>query len=377
MMQRWIRRARPTRYVPGDGGGRIVSEAVGPEPGDAPAGSDVAAVGTDVSRWWRATPDAPAARAGGGGDLAAVMLVAVAGLAVARPWTRGALLPADRRTPTGPSPAGGTRRCSTRSAARSRTRPSTRATCSTCPSRCGTRGPPTTTRRRGYLVTEKHRRRRRGRRAQRGDQLRRLPAADQPLHRRRRAPTTPCGVRGPHGRARLLARRHHDRGRHAGRRGQPHRRRGARGGRNRRLQRSRQLRRPRATRPSTRRWSGEPGRDDGRSEPLAAARAREHGRRRTASRWPGLQQAHRSALGRRQGVRAAAGAGAPVRRSTRARRRSWASRRPSAYKAQVLEVLRLSSRLDPADGGRSTSRPAPWATTRSAPTTAPGTRSTR
>jgi hypothetical protein len=62
-----------------------VSEAVGPEPGDAPAGSGVAAIGTDVP--------------GGGGPrrkrrrrwlvavgIAAVMLVAVAGLALARPW---------------------------------------------------------------------------------------------------------------------------------------------------------------------------------------------------------------------------------------------------------------------------------------------------
>ena len=73
----------------------------------------------------------------------------------ASPWSaspsrdRGSRRPPARprpptRTPSGRSPVAGTRRCSTRSAGRSRTRRSMPATCSTPRSRCGMPGRPTT-----------------------------------------------------------------------------------------------------------------------------------------------------------------------------------------------------------------------------------------
>ena len=54
--------------------------------------------------------------------------------------------------------------------------------------------------------------RRRGRRPQRGDELRRLPGAHQPLHRRGRGRRVPVRVRRPHGLAVLLAGRHDSEG---------------------------------------------------------------------------------------------------------------------------------------------------------------------
>ena len=68
----------------------------------------------------------------------------------------------------------GTSRRSPPSASISRGRRSTRGTCSTCPPRCGTRGPATTATARGVFVRERHARGRHRGRPRSGDQLRRL-----------------------------------------------------------------------------------------------------------------------------------------------------------------------------------------------------------
>ena len=100
--------------------------------------------------------------------------------------------PRRRTTPSGPSPGAGTRRCSTRSGAPCRTRRSTRATCSTPRSRCGTPGRPTTRPRAGYVVKEKHTASDVDRGPQRGDQLRRLPRAERRASSRRSAAPSRC-----------------------------------------------------------------------------------------------------------------------------------------------------------------------------------------
>ncbi len=121
--------------------------AIGPEPDETPAAVR------------RHRPSAPTPRVADGprrprrwrgvlavGIVAGVML-ARRGRARRRATVaaRGALMPTDRQPGLVHRPPVGRGAARTRSAARSRTRPSTPATCSTCPRPCGTPGPRTTT----------------------------------------------------------------------------------------------------------------------------------------------------------------------------------------------------------------------------------------
>ena len=142
--------------------------------------------------------------------VAGIALVAVAtiGLSVTRPWAaQPACPPRGRRIPSGRSRGAGTRRCSTRSVARSRTRRSTPATCSTRRSRCGTHGRPTTRRPAATSSPRSTPRRNVDGRPQRGDQLCGLPRADVALHQGGRRRRVAVRVRRRDGRAVLPARR--------------------------------------------------------------------------------------------------------------------------------------------------------------------------
>ena len=254
-----------------------------------------------------------------------------------------------RSTPSGRSPGAGTRRSSTRSAARSRTRRSTPGTCSTPRSRCGTPGRPTT---RPPAATSSRRSTRAsnvGRGAQRGDQLRRLPGPDVALHQGRRRRRVAVRVRRRDGHPVLSARRR---------------------------RRPRATRRPRSATASRRRSSptastdgsnqangyaapdykpvnpplvvAKSGDHDDRPEPLAAAPARAHDLARTGSR-------SRTASSRRSGrtgatsrasrSRPAGDDGVPIDPGPPPRLGDPAT--DQAYKDQAVEVIRDSSRARP------------------------------
>jgi hypothetical protein len=140
---------------------------------------------------------------------------------------------------------------------------------------------------------------------ERGDQLRRLPRPHRAIHQGRRRRPVAVGVRRPHGRAVLPARRDDDPGRLPRRAREPDRQGGNRIRPGRRVERSRRLQRPHLQAGQSAARRREFGDDDGRPEPVAAAPTRAHD---LAERDPGRQwrpAGGRSALGRGQELRAA------------------------------------------------------------------------
>jgi hypothetical protein len=215
-----------------------------------------------------------------------------------------------------------------------------------------------------------------GRGPRRGHQLRRVSGPDGPLHQGGRGGPVAVRVRQPHGLAALPAQRHDDGRQFSGR--------GRQQDRQERCSttvpttaRTRPVATPRPrTNPSTRRsWSTSRG-DDDRSQPLAAPPDRAHD---LAERHPGDQRRsaeRRSAMGRRNELRPAPGGGigqvppldpGPRPSSAIPAPTSCSRTRSSRSSATAACSIRLLAT-------RSTSRPAPAATTIWAPTTAPVTR---
>ena len=337
-MHRWIRRAGSAPSVPGDGGGRSVSEAAGPEPGDTPAESDVAATGPTRSHGGGSRPKRRRRRLVAAGIVAGVMLLAMAGLAVARPWEPAralcppiahpdwsvarrwdeALLDSIRRAV--PNPPVHARNLFHLSVAMWDAWAAYDDTA------------------RGYMVTEKH---------AAGDvAAARNEAMSYAAYRLLTsryiasvgADVVPVRVRGPHGLAVLLAGRHHHGGRHAGRGGQPDRRRRCWRPPRPMAPTSPAATRPRTTSPSTRRWSwpspGTTMTDPNRWQPLQIANMVSQNGIPVAN---GAPAGARAPLGSRHGVCAAAGrgrrhadrsrsaapAGRPGDRRASSSRRSW------------------------------------------------------
>ena len=287
----------------------------------------------------------------------AVLALVAARARRARPIGRGSATPTSSRTARGPtsragrSPGCGTRPCSTPSAATRPRRPCTPATCSTRRPPCGTRGPRTTRRPTATSSTEKHE----------ADDVAAAREAAISYAAYRRAPLALLASRRPAGDLRRARRRRmeslcysidfvDDRGRLAGGPRQPHRRRRDR------------VRRATTARSSELRYVdtdyqpvnkplvvAEPGADMLDPEPLAAARAGP-ARRPERPADPGQRAAlHRPALG-------------PRRRRSRCRRRPTGlpidpgpppllgETTDAAYKQAAVDVIRMSSELDAADG---------------------------